>query len=115
MYYPRDNQTTTDLVDIGVSGCSDRDQRVIDRVIGSTLTLNPDAKNTCEIGAVEIRRPNAADITDLNNNNLVHLNAFYQENIDDIERLIADTNKSVDELPVFQHDLKQHEHLLKYT
>src|SRR5690606_33409668 len=115
MYYPRDNQTTTDLVDIGVSGCSDRDQRVIDRVIGSTLTLNPDAKNTCEIGSVEIRRLTAADITDLNNNNLVGLNAFYQENIDDIERIIADKNTPVDELPGLKEELKEYEDLLKYT
>ena len=115
MYYPRDNQTTTDLVDIGVSGCSDRDQRGIDRVVGSTLTLNPDAKNTCEIGSVEIRRLTAADITDLNNNNLVGLNAFYQENIDDIERIIADKNTPVDELPGLKEELKEYEDLLKYT
>lgn len=44
MYYPRDNQTTTDLVDIGVSGCIEQDQRGIDRVIGSTLTFDPSAK-----------------------------------------------------------------------
>src|SRR5690606_41972263 len=56
MYYPRDNGTATDLVDVGVSGCAEQDQRGIDRVVGSTLTLNPDAKNSCEIGSIEIRR-----------------------------------------------------------
>src|SRR5690606_40743255 len=86
MYYPRDNGTVTDLVDVGVSGCAEQDQRGIDRVAGSTLTLNPDAKNSCEIGSIEIRRLTAADITDLKNSSLVDLNNFYQDNITDIKR-----------------------------
>src|SRR5690606_15950072 len=45
MYYPRDNGTATDLVDVGVSGCADQNQYVIDRVVVYTLTLNPDVKN----------------------------------------------------------------------
>src|SRR5690606_9281439 len=115
MYYPRNNRTTTDLVDVGVSGCMEQDQRGIDRVIGSTLTLNPDAKNTCEIGSVEIRRLTAADITDLKNSNLIELNTFYQENIDDIKRIIADKNTPADELPGLKEELKEYEDLLKYT
>ena len=75
-----------------MSGCIEQDQRGIDRVIGSTLTFDPSAKNTCEIGSVEIRRLTAADITDLQNKSLVELNDFYQENIDDLEEIIADKN-----------------------
>lgn len=115
LYYPRDNQTATDLVDIGVSGCIEQDQRGIDRVIGSTLTFDPSAKNTCEIGSVEIRRLTAADITDLQNKSLVELNDFYQENIDDLEEIIADKNTPENELPGLKEELKSYQDLLKYT
>ncbi|OAL76564.1 CSLREA domain-containing protein [Acinetobacter sp. SFA] len=115
LYYPRDNKTATDLVDIGESGCIEQDQRGVDRVIGSTLTFDPDAKNTCEIGSVEIRRLTAADITDLKNTNLVGLNDFYQTNIDDIKKIIADKNTPADELPGLKEELKEYEDLLKYT
>ncbi|MGE8538814.1 MAG: CSLREA domain-containing protein, partial [Acinetobacter sp.] len=115
MYYPRDNRTATDLVDVGVSGCLEQDQRGIDRVIGSTLTLDPDAKNTCEIGSVEIRRLTAADITDLKNTSLLELTDFYQANIDDIESIIANKNTPAEELPGLKEELKEYQDLLKYT
>lgn len=115
MYYPRDNGTATDLVDVGVSGCAEQDQRGIDRVAGSTLTLNPDAKNSCEIGSIEIRRLTAADITDLKNSSLVDLNNFYQDNITDIKSIIANKNTPAEEIPGLKEELKEYEDLLKYT
>jgi hypothetical protein len=55
MYYPIDRQSNTDLVNIGTESCEEIDQRGIERLTKATLLFNPDAKNSCEIGSVEIR------------------------------------------------------------
>src|SRR5690606_36686868 len=115
MYYPRDTGTVKDLVDVGVGGCAEQDQRGIDRVAGSTLTLNPDAKNSCEIGSIEIRRLTAADITDLKNISLVDLNNFYQDNITVIKSIISNKNTAAEEIPGLKQEIKEYEDLLKYT
>jgi CSLREA domain-containing protein len=120
LYYPLDLHSQTDLVDTGSSGCAESDQDAIDqrgiqRVVNSTLVLNPQAKNTCDIGAVEVRRLTAADIKDLKNTSLTGLLELYQDNIDDINAHIADKNTSAVEIPGLQEELKEYEDLAKYT
>ncbi len=66
LYYPKAGpDPAKDLIDVNSMGCSDYEQRGLARVSNATLTLNPDAKNTCEIGSVEVMRLNAADIQSL--------------------------------------------------
>lgn len=115
LYYPRDNQTETDLVNIGSSGCSEVDQRGISRTANGTLILDPNTKNSCEIGAVELRRLTAADITDLSNTSLAELQTFYQQNIDDLKNYIANENTPAEELPGYESELKDYLDLQAYT
>lgn len=115
MYYPRDNKTATDLVDVGYDGCAATDQRGIDRVVGSTLLLDPNAQNSCDIGAIETRRLTAADIVDLRNVSLVSLLDGYQQNIDQLKVIIEDKDTLKIEIPSLKDELKEYEDLLKYT
>ena len=115
LYYPRNLQTATDLVDVGSSGCADVDQRGIARAASATLILNPSSKNTCDIGSVEVRRLTAADVSDLKNSSLVELKAYYQSNIDELKALIENKETPAEELPGLNIELQEYEDLKKYT
>ena len=115
MYYPIDRQSNTDLVNIGTESCEETDQRGIERLTKATLLFNPDAKNSCEIGSVEIRRLTAADISGLKNSSLTELLDYYQDNIDDINSILADKNTKPEEIQGLKEELKEYEDLLKYT
>ena len=115
LYYPLDNKTEKDLIDVGSDGCTELDQRSVDRMIGSTLLLNPTARNSCDIGAVESRHLTAADITDLKNTSLVDLLASYQSNIDELNDVIANKDTPASDIPSLKDELKEYENLLKYT
>ena len=93
LYYPRNNQTATDLVDVKSSGCSDYDQRLLERADDTVLQLNPDLQSSCDIGSVEQMNLAAVDITDLKNSSLVTLLDYYQSNIDELKELITQSNE----------------------
>ena len=86
LYYPKDNQNASDLVNTGATqDCSTLDQRGLARITNGTLTLNPEMKNTCEIGSVERMRLTAADITDLKNLSIVQVLDTYQKEADNLK------------------------------
>ena len=114
LYYPKNNQNEFDLVNVNKGGCSDTDQRGIQRVINGTLLLNPTMKNTCDIGSVELMRLTAADITNLFNDSYTERIANYKKVIDEIKADIKDPNRK-DHLIQDTEDLKIVEDLLKYT
>ena len=115
MYYPVDNQTDTDLVDIGDKNCIENDQRGIERVVDATLLFNPVARNTCDIGSIEMRRFTAADIVGLKNVSLTELLNSYQKNIDDLQSILNHKDTLPEELPGLKEELREFEELLKYT
>ncbi|ATO19908.1 CSLREA domain-containing protein [Acinetobacter sp. LoGeW2-3] len=115
IYYPRDNKTANDLVDVKGEGCEATDQRGISRDIGMTVRLSPDQVNSCEIGAVEIRNLMAGDVEDLKNSSHVELMDFYQSNIDELEELIEDQNTPKEELAGLKEELKEYQDLKSFT
>ncbi|WP_347473951.1 CSLREA domain-containing protein [Acinetobacter thermotolerans] len=115
IYYPRDNKTANDLVDVKGEGCEATDQRGISRDVGMSLRLNPDQANSCEIGAVEIRNLMAGDVEDLKNSSHIELMDFYQSNIDELEALIEDQNTPKEELAGLKEELKEYQDLKSYT
>ncbi|TCB57033.1 CSLREA domain-containing protein [Acinetobacter terrestris] len=115
LYYPRNNQTATDLVDVNSSGCSDYDQRLLNRNKELSLQLNPEFENTCEIGSVEQMNLAAVDIADLKNSSLVTQLDYYQTNIDQLKEIIADETTDQDNIEDFKDELANFENLLKYT
>src|SRR5690606_26776838 len=94
IYYPIDNHSDTDLVDSTGTDCLKVDQRGIERISNATLTLDPTARNTCDIGSIEARRLTAADVEDLKNSSLTDLLAYFQENIDDIKSILKSEDNS---------------------
>ena len=117
MYYPKDNANDVDLVNAedGIDGCSPIDQRGISRVTNGTLMSNPDLKNTCDIGSIELMRLTAADITDLKNQSYTALLDSYQQTIDTIKQYIQNPQNNQDYIERDKEDLKTFEDLLKYT
>lgn len=115
MYYPKNNQTSNDLVDVEANGCDDYDQRGVSRVKDATLMLNPSLKNSCDIGAIEARRLTAADIDDLKNSSLVETYQFFKDNMEDIQNILKDKNTFENEKPSLQEELEEFQNLDKYT
>ncbi|NNG75729.1 CSLREA domain-containing protein [Acinetobacter sp. ANC 4277] len=115
LYYPRNNQTATDLVDVRNSGCSDYDQRLLNRNKELALQLNPDLENSCDIGAVEQINLAAVDIADIKNSSLVTVLDYYQKNIDELKEIIADSKTDKENIEDFKEELAEFENLLKYT
>ena len=115
LYYPRNNNTATDLVDSGLKGCSDYDQRGLGRSTDTVLQLSPDQKNSCEIGSVESMQLSAVDIGDLKNSSIVTLLDAYQTNIDQLKKLIEKETEDKKEANDFKEELAEYENLLKYT
>lgn len=115
LYYPRNNQTVTDLVDVNSSGCSDYDQRLLERADNTVLQLNPDLQSSCEIGSVEQMNLAAVDVSDLKNSSLVTLLDYYQKNIDELKTIIADSNTNKEDVDDFREELADYENSYKYT
>ncbi|MFK8932873.1 CSLREA domain-containing protein [Acinetobacter junii] len=92
LYYPKNNHTNTDLVDTGVIGCSSTDQRGIERITDGTLYFDPTARNTCDIGSVELMKLTAGDLIDLSNTSISGLIASYQKEYDFFDNLVKNPN-----------------------
>ncbi|MEJ2897801.1 CSLREA domain-containing protein [Acinetobacter sp. NS-4] len=115
LYYPKDNKTNTDLVDVLATGCSEVDQRAIERVTSSTLVFNPTLTNSCDIGSVEMMHLTAADIGDLINSSAVKTIDDLQKDIDWIKALMNNKDRDPDYSIMDKDNLKKAEDLLKYT
>ncbi|OTG81669.1 CSLREA domain-containing protein [Acinetobacter sp. ANC 4648] len=79
MYFPIDNATKTDLVDIGSLGCSIQDQRGIARVSSTNSTGEGESSNTCDVGATEVLRLTAGNVGTLNQSKITLLNSYQRE------------------------------------
>ncbi len=88
LYYPKNNKTETDLVDVSTDGCSTNDQRGIARIANGTLYYDPDARNSCDIGSVELMKFTAGDLDDLSNVSIKGLVSGYKQQIENSEYLI---------------------------
>lgn len=115
LYYPRNNQTAMDLVDVQSSGCGDYDQRLLNRNKELSLQLNPAFENTCDIGSVEQMNLAAVDITDVKNSSLVTILDYYQRNIDELKEILADSKTNKEDSEDFKEELADFQNLLTYT
>lgn len=115
LYYPRDNKTSNDLVNVGTKGCAEVDQRGILRNSSADLLLDPNQSNSCEIGSVEIRRLSAKDILDIKNESYDAMLKSFDSNIDQLKAFVANKNTPAEELPGYEAELKDYEELKKYT
>ena len=115
LYFPKDNSSDTDLVDVNTDGCSTQDQRGINRITDGTLILNPAGRNSCDLGSTEIMRLTAGDINGIVNSSLVTLLDGYQTQLDFFKAQVANTSTNPDFLPYYNKRIKEYEDLLSYT
>lgn len=90
LYYPLKTNLATSLMNTGLSNCSENDQRGLVRITDGTLQLNPDSRNSCEIGSVESMDLTAADVDELTNSSIKVLVKGYQDEIDGLKADIND-------------------------
>ena len=120
IYYPkRVAQTGTDKKDLvnvtpeGVAGCSDYDQRGLARFADRALFYQPDAKNTCDIGSVELMRLTAGDINSITNGSLSQLISDYKTQNDYFDNLVKNPNDQ-EYLTYYKYRLDQYKKLVEY-
>lgn len=94
MYFPKNLGTDKDLVDIGYTGCSGKDQRGVTRVIAENSNGENDVANSCDIGSTEVLRLTANNLSATNSSVVEMLNS-YQTVLDNYNKLLEDpaTNK----------------------
>lgn len=125
LYYPKSYAQGSDLINVSDLNCNDVsestvDQRGLERIVDGTLILNPEQRNLCEIGSVEMMDLTAADVEDLTNTSLLMLVDSYQARLDQLKKDVNNPDFSeykianqadVDELEPYLASLKKN---LKY-
>lgn len=114
MYFPINNNTKTDLVDVGSSGCYTLEQRGFSRVNDTNLDSSRNAFNSCDIGSTEVLKLSVKDIKQ-SNVSVVETLANYQESYDLFKGLVENKETKAEFLPYYKIRLQEFDDLLKYT
>lgn len=111
LYYPLNLYNDSDLVDAGHITCSPSDQRSVVRTTQGTLLFNPDDKNTCDIGSVELMRLTAADIVSLRNSSYPELVKVFEDEIANFKQMLKQPENADKKLQI-EDELAKDEALL---
>lgn len=125
IYYPKKNSIEVKdkdgntklvgLLDIDDStGCSTTDQRGLARITDGTLYYDPEARNRCDIGSIELMRFTAGDLQDLTNSSISSSLTSYQNQFDFFDNLVKNPNNP-DFVTYYKSRLDQYQKLLQYT
>lgn len=93
IYYPKNNIGGKNLVDVdpeGKDSCTSIDQRGLSRLADSKLYYQPNGRNSCDIGSIELMKLTAGDIKGLGNTSLTDLLAKYQSQYDTVQKKEVD-------------------------
>lgn len=119
LYFPLVATGKEDLIDVDPEGkaiCADIDQRGLARLPTNKLYYQPDniARNSCDIGSVELMKLTAGDLRGLGNTSLAALFEGYQTQYDTVEKNL--TNPLYSYLwNVLKIDLANYKNLLDQT
>lgn len=119
LYFPLVATGKEDLIDVDPEGkaiCADIDQRGLARLPTNKLYYQPDniARNSCDIGSVELMKLTAGDLRGLGNTSLTTLLEGYQTQYDTVEKNL--TNPLYSYLwNVLKIDLANYKNLLDQT
>jgi CSLREA domain-containing protein len=120
MYYPKritqagaDKQDLVNVSGEGTTGCSEYDQRGVARLADRVLFYQPEAKNTCDIGSVELMRLTAGDINSITNGSLSQLISDYKTQNDYFDNLVKNPNDP-EYLTYYKYRLEQYKKLVEY-
>ncbi|MEQ1308962.1 CSLREA domain-containing protein [Acinetobacter bereziniae] len=114
MYFPKNLGTDKDLVDIGYTGCSGKDQRGVTRVIAENSNGENDVANSCDIGSTEVLRLTANNLSATNSSVVEMLNS-YQTVLDNYNKLLEDPATNKDYIPFYKIQSETYSNLIKYT
>lgn len=96
------------------AGCSGFDQRGLKRVNVLNNVGGSEKPNTCDIGATEVLRLTAANISALNDSVVKRLEG-YQKNVDDFEILIKNPQTNPEYLPYYRLQVDKYRKLVDFT
>jgi hypothetical protein len=120
MYYPKritqagaDKQDLVNVSGEGTTGCSEYDQRGLARLADRVLFYQPEAKNTCDIGSVELMKLTAGDIDSITNGSLSQLISNYKVQNDYFDNLVKNPNDP-EYLTYYKYRLEQYKKLVEY-
>ncbi|WP_151789226.1 CSLREA domain-containing protein [Acinetobacter seifertii] len=117
IYYPKNNIGGKNLVDVDPEGkdtCTSIDQRGLSRLADSKLYYQPNSRNSCDIGSVELMKLTAGDIKGLGNTSLTDLLAKYQSQYDTVQKNILNPDYAY-LLNVLKIDSANYKNLLDQT
>lgn len=95
IYYPKEitDPQQIDLINVdkdGKGSCATTDQRGLNRLTDSTSYYQPESRNSCDIGSVELMKLTSGDLEDVSNISLTTLIDTYQQNYDLFDNYIKD-------------------------
>ncbi|WP_336007602.1 GlyGly-CTERM sorting domain-containing protein, partial [Acinetobacter nosocomialis] len=117
IYYPKNNIGGKNLVDVdpeGKDSCTSIDQRGLSRLADSKLYYQPNGRNSCDIGSIELMKLTAGDIKGLGNTSLTDLLAKYQSQYDTVQKNILNPDYAY-LLNVLKIDSANYKNLLDQT
>lgn len=88
IYYPKNNIGGKNLVDVdpeGKDSCTSIDQRGLSRLADSKLYYQPNGRNSCDIGSIELMKLTAGDIKGLGNDSFAKRIEGYQNQYDNVQ------------------------------
>lgn len=122
LYYPKIIDKTgadkdlDDLIDASADAtslCSEKDQRGLARLTNITLFFEPDKKNKCDVGSVELMKLATTDIEGVRNEPLSTLISGYKEKNDYFDNLVKKPNDP-QFVTYYKYRLEQYAKLVDY-
>lgn len=120
IYYPKEILDTkqVDLVNVdkdSKGNCATIDQRGLNRLTDSTSYYQPESRNSCDIGSVELMKLTSGDLEDVSNISLTTLINTYQQNYDLFDNYIKDPKTPSNFITYYKVRLAEFKNLIDIT
>lgn len=118
IYYPKNISSSTDLIDVdqdSKGSCATIDQRGLNRLADITSYYQPESRNSCDIGSVELMKLTSGDLEDVSNISLTTLIDTYQQNYDLFDNYIKDPKTPSNFITYYNVRLAEFKNLLDTT
>lgn len=118
IYYPKNISSNTDLIDVdqdSKGSCATIDQRGLNRLADITSYYQPESRNSCDIGSVELMKLTSGDLEDVSNISLATLIDTYQQNYDLFDNYIKDPKTPSNFITYYKVRLAEFKNLIDTT
>lgn len=114
MYFPNVKLAKNPLIDTGKLGCSNVDQRGVNRMAAENSVGDQENENTCDVGSTEVLRLTAANIL-AGNVSVTTIIDGYNRSAKTYRDALANPNLREEFKPYYEKQLKRFEAKAKYT